>query len=128
VRRRLLLSPFRTSLTDVAVVLGLNGLFYLVIAGPLNSVAWTWQFAISAVAGCRLVLHMHTAGTPHPTLRGTSSAPAPRRETQFALSTFDPGPSFAEPQDDAEFDGSAWSPRASSAGQRTTYDDTRGWR
>jgi hypothetical protein len=37
----------------------LNGLFYLIIRGPLNSMAWTWQFVVAALAGCRLVLHTH---------------------------------------------------------------------
>jgi hypothetical protein len=41
------------------VTLGLNGLFYLIIRGPLNSMAWTWQFVVAALAGCRLVLHTH---------------------------------------------------------------------
>jgi hypothetical protein len=114
-------------------VLGLNGLFYLIIAGPLNSVAWTWQFAVSAVAGCRLVLHMHTAGTPHPSAATPSAASsAPRRAE---LTTFDPGPSFelrSMSGDDATAEGDVWSPRTSSSiafahrGEHSAGED--GWR
>jgi hypothetical protein len=85
------------------VTLALNGLFYLVIAGPMNSMMWTWQFVVSAAAGCRLVLHMHTDGrgaggrerASSSTRVGTSehasgrTPPGTYGELGFALTTFD---------------------------------------
>jgi hypothetical protein len=81
------------------VTLGLNGLFYLIVRGPLASMAWTWQFAVAALAGCRLVLHMHARAA-----RGGSSDPyahtssadgaAGADDAAFALSTLRAGGSL----------------------------------
>ncbi|EIN06548.1 hypothetical protein PUNSTDRAFT_53986 [Punctularia strigosozonata HHB-11173 SS5] len=57
----------------VFLTFALNGLFYLIIAGPRGSMMWSWQFTICAFAGCRLVLHMHTAS---PTASGVNRLPS----------------------------------------------------
>jgi hypothetical protein len=62
--RRAMCNLLITGICLLLVTLALNGLFYLIIAGPLNSMAWSWQFVICSFGGCRLVLHMHTATAP----------------------------------------------------------------
>lgn len=47
----------------VFITFGINGIFYLAISGPKNAVVWGWQYAVSAFAGCRLVLHLHAGAS-----------------------------------------------------------------
>jgi hypothetical protein len=60
-----------------------QGIFFLVLSGPLASIAWAWQFAASSLAACRLVLHTHREGAA---ARGASASSAD--SAGLALTTF----------------------------------------
>jgi hypothetical protein len=65
---------------------GMQGLFFLVVSGPLAGVAWPWQSAASSFAACRLVLRTYRHGA------AVRQPPTPVDESAgFALTTFVPG-------------------------------------
>jgi hypothetical protein len=63
-----------------------QALFFLVLSGPLASVAWPWQSAVSSLAACRLVLRTHREGA-----RRRTSTPRPAESVGFALTSIEPG-------------------------------------